>query len=150
ASKLPQRTDWTLTFRDSSRALPRGELRLSAYIAGKEVADLNRFVFIPEDWKRTEQNTQTVATVVQLGGNLLGAVMILGGVIGAIVSWSRGRFDVRLGVAAFAVFFVLAAIRVVNGFPLAMANLSTSQPLRLQLFVVIGSSVVGLTLLAAA
>jgi len=45
---------------------------------------------------------------------------------------------------------VLTAIRVVNGFPAVMANLSTSQPLRLQLLVVIGSSVVGLTLVAAA
>ena len=62
-SKLPQRTDWLVTFAQGSPALPRGELRLSGRIRGDEITGLRRFVFIPEDWLRAERNAQTIATV---------------------------------------------------------------------------------------
>ena len=78
-SKLPQRTDWIVTFADRSRSLPRGDLRLSARIVGDEITDLRRFVFIPEDWLRTQRNAQTIASIVQGGGILFGAVLVIGG-----------------------------------------------------------------------
>src|SRR5207249_64654 len=42
-----------------------------------------------------------------------------------------------------------SAMRVTNSFPTMMAGLSTSQPLQLQLAVLLGTSTVGLTLFAA-
>ena len=50
----------------------------------------------------------------------------------------------------FGVFAAFAAIRFVNGFPSVMANLSTAQPLQLQLLVLVGSAAVGLALQSAA
>jgi hypothetical protein len=51
---------------------------------------------------------------------------------------------------ALAALLVLSGIRVANSFPEMMASLSTSQPVRLQLAILVGSSVVGLGVLSAA
>ena len=149
-SKLPARTDWTITFKDTSRTLPRGEARLAAELAGDEIADVRRFVFIPEDWERAERNAATVASVVQGAGILLGAAIVFGGAIAAVVSWSRRQFVVKIFLGAFAIVLVGSTIRFVNAFPATLAALSTSQPLQLQLAVLLGSSTVGLALQAAA
>src|SRR5262245_3347851 len=149
-SKLPHRTDWTIAFKDASQALPRGEARLAAEIAGDEIADTRRYVFIPEDWERAERNAATVASIVQGAGILLGAVIVFGGAIAAVISWSRRRFAVGIFLAAFATVLVVSAIRFVNAFPATLPALSTSQPLPLQLAVLLGSSAVGVTLQAAA
>ncbi len=149
-SKLPLRTDWTITFRDASRTLPQGEARLEGRIAGDEIADLRRFVFVPEEWERTERNAETINSIVQVTGTVLVIVAILGGAIAAIVSWSRRRFAIRLFLVVFAVFLVLTAVRFANGFPATMAALSTSQPLQLQLLVLIASGAVGFGLQSAA
>ena len=149
-SKLPARTDWTMTFADPAHPLPQGEARLSARISGDEIAGLRRFVYVPEDWERTERNAQTVASIVQIGGVLLGALMVVGGVIAAVISWSRRRFVVLLFLAVCVVFLALTGVRVVNNFPFVMASLLTSQPLRLQIAILVGTSIVGLALLSGA
>jgi hypothetical protein len=149
-SKLPARTDWVITFKDRSKTLPRGEARLAVRLAGDEVAGARRFIFIPEEWERTARNAQTVSSILNGGGLLLGGAMVLAGAIAAIVSWSRRRFAVRVFLAAFATVLVCTAIRFVNAFPGTLPALSTSQPLQLQLAVLLGSSTVGITLQAAA
>jgi hypothetical protein len=149
-SKLPQRTDWVVTFAQGSPALPRGELRLSGRVRGDEITDLRRFVYIPEDWLRAERNAQTIATVVQGAGVLIAVVMVIAGMIAAIVSWSRRQFSVRLFLAVAAAFLGLSAVSLINNFPALLASLSTSQPLQLQLAVLIASSAVGLLVEAAA
>jgi hypothetical protein len=149
-AKLPERTDWTITYVDSSRPLPQGEARLSVRLAGDEIADARRFVYVPEDWQRTERNARTVASIVQAAGGVLGGILVLGGVIAAIVSWSGRRFVVPLFLKVFVALLVLSGIRVANSFPEMMASLSTSQPIRLQLAIFVGSSVVGLGVLSAA
>jgi hypothetical protein len=149
-SKLPQRTDWTVTFADRSRPLSRGQLRLSARFAGEELADVQRFVFVPEDWERNERNSQITAFVIQGAGLLFGVVMVLGGAIAAIVSWTRRQFAIRPFLVTFAAFLCLAGVRFANNFSAVMAALTTAQPLQIQLAVLIGSGVVGLTLQSAA
>jgi hypothetical protein len=147
-SKLTARTDWTMTYADTTRPLPQGEARLSARISGDEIASTARFVYVPEEWERNERNRQTVAQIVSLATGLLTGIMVFGGVIAAIVSWSRRRFAVRLFLTVFAMFLVLTAVRLVNNFPTVMANLVTTQPLRLQLAILVGVSAVGLAFLS--
>jgi CAAX prenyl protease-like protein len=148
-SKLPARTDWTITFADTARPLPRGEARLSAHISGDEAAGTHRFVYVPEEWERTERNARTASSIAQVAGLLIAGGMLLGGVIAAIISWSRRRFRVGLFLSVFILFLALTGVRLANIFPTLMAGLSTSQPLRLQLVLLIGSSIVGLALLSA-
>src|SRR5262249_28070708 len=49
----------------------------------------------------------------------------------------------------FALFLVVTSIRTVNGFPALMARLLTSQPLQLQLAVLLASAVVSLAVQSA-
>jgi hypothetical protein len=149
-SKLPQRTDWTLTFRDGTVKLPRGEARLSIRIVGDQATDARRFVFVPEDWERQERNAETLASIVTIAGTVVAVVAIIGGAIAAIVSWSHRRFAVRLCLAVFAVFIAFAGARFANNFPAAMAALSTSQPLQLQLLLLLASGAIGFAVQSAA
>ncbi|PWT82049.1 MAG: hypothetical protein C5B57_09365 [Blastocatellia bacterium] len=149
-SKLPMRTDWLFTFADRVRTLPQGELRLSVHIIGDEVADTRRFVFVPEDWERSQRNAETIASVVQGSGILLSIVIALSGAIAAIVSWSRRRFAIRLFLAVSAALLCVTISTMLNGFPSLMAALSTSQPLQLQIAVLLLSSAVGLAIQSTA
>ncbi len=149
-SQLPKRIDWTVTFSDTSHPLPRGELRLQVRLAGDEVAQAGRFVFIPEDWERSERNAQTIASIVTGGGLLLAGVAMVAGLITAIISWSRRQFSVRVFLVVFASFLVFSAARLANSFPTLMAQLSTAQPLQLQLAVLLGSTAVGVILQSVA
>jgi hypothetical protein len=125
-SQLPKRIDWTVTFSDTSHPLPTGELRLQVRLAGDEVAQARRFVFIPEDWERNERNAQTIASIVTGGGMLLAGVAMVAGLITAIISWSRRQFSVRVFLVVFASFLVFSAVRLANSFPTLMAQLSTA------------------------
>jgi Type II CAAX prenyl endopeptidase Rce1-like len=149
-AKRPQRTDWTITVKDTSQHLPSGEARLSAEIAGDEIADLRRFVFVPEEWERTERNAATRSNVIQGAGIVLPVLTLIGGVVGAMISWSRRQFAVWFFPAVGAAFLLFGLMRFVNSFPSLMAALSTSQPLQLQLMVLIATGTVGITLQSAA
>lgn len=150
ASRLPQRTDWLVTVADASHPLARGELRLAGSIRGDEITGLRRFVFIPEDWERVERNAQTVATIAQRAGVLIAVVMVIAGMIAAIVSWSRRQFSVPLFLAVAAAFLGLSAVSLINSYPALLASLLTSQPWRLQVAVLLGSSAVALVAEAVA
>src|SRR5439155_17185470 len=84
-----------------------------------------------------------------VAGGLQNAELNLSGVIAEIISWSRRQYAVLTFLAVFGVCLVLSAIRVANSFPAMMAGLATSQPLQLQLAILLGTSIVGLTLFAA-
>jgi hypothetical protein len=149
-AKRPARTDWTITVKDTSQRLPAGEARLSAEIAGDEIADVRRFVFVPEEWERTERNRATRSNVIQGAGIVLPLLAMIGGVVGAMISWSRRQFAVRLFLAAGGLFLLAGLQRFINGFPSLMAALSTSQPLQLQLAILIATGIVGITIQSAA
>ena len=125
-------------------------MRLSTRIAGGEVAETRRFVFIPEEWERSDRNAQTIASIIGGGTLLLGVVMVVAGMILSIVPWSRRQFSAPLFLTMLATLLILSAGRLANNFPILMAQLSTAQPLRLQLAVLLGSTTVGVALQAAA
>lgn len=149
-SKLPNRTDWTITEQDLSRTFPQGEPRVSVRIAGGELADVRRFVYVPEEWERADRNREATTTIVQIATGVLGGVAVMGGVIAAVISWSRRRFRIRMFLAIVAVFVVSSGLTLINGFPSRLAGLSTAQPLPLQIAILLGAGSVGLTLMALA
>ena len=149
-SKLPNRTDWTITEQDLTKPLPQGEARLSVRIAGGEVADVSRFVHVPEEWERAERNRDTALAILQGAAGVLGGLALLAGVVGAVVSWSRRRFRVALFGAVAAAFLVVGFTNLFNGFPGRLTGLSTAQPLPLQIAILLGAGAVGAVLTALA
>src|SRR5207244_2715991 len=81
---------------------------------------------------------------------VLAGVVIMGGVIAAVISWSRRQFRVPMFLAVVALFLVSSGLTLINGFPARLASLSTAQPLQLQIAILLGAGSVGLALMALA
>ncbi|HYR43157.1 MAG TPA: hypothetical protein VER98_09050, partial [Terriglobia bacterium] len=152
ASKKPARTDWTFVFKDTrDYGLPEGEPRISIEIAGDEVVDLARYVYIPEDWLRNERRQRnlpgilsTVCTVALVG-------IVLGVSIIGVVHWSRRRgFSPRTFFTLSGVLFLISVVNILNNWPAQAAQASTAQPLALQAAIVLSVSLVLAIFTAAA
>jgi hypothetical protein len=131
--KLPARTDWNVVFEDRSRrALPRGELRVAVAIAGRDVADAWRFVYIPEQWQRDMRDRRTIADVVRAAGLALVGGLLLAFAARAIVRWSRGHAPARWTLPVFLMLAGARALGFANEWPARLAGFSTAQPFDLQ------------------
>jgi hypothetical protein len=139
ADKRPARTDWTFVFKDTrDYGLPQGEARISIEISGTQVTDLQRYVFVPEEWSRNERAKRNLPTIFAIVCTIIvAAIVIAGAVVGAIY-WSRKRpFSARAFVCVASAVFVLGALNVLNNWPALAAQASTAQPLQLQLGIAI-------------
>jgi hypothetical protein len=135
AAKHPARTDWTFVFKDTrDYGLKQGESRISIEIAGDEVADRVRYVYVPEDWARNERARRNLPVILGIVCTIaIVAIVVAGAVIGAI-HWSRKRpFSVRAFLLVFIAVFVPGVLNVVNSWPAIAADASTAQPLTLQI-----------------
>jgi len=144
ADRRPSRTDWTFTFKDTrDYGLSQGEPRISIEIAGDEVADTAKYVFIPDDWFRTERARRTVPGILSgISVVVLVSIVVAAAVIGAVY-WSRKRpFATRVFLAVFAAMFVCNVVILVNNIPVLASQASTAQPLALQLGIAIVTQIV--------
>ena len=133
ASKKPARTDWTFVFKDTQNyGLPEGEPRISVEIDGDEVADMARYVYIPEEWSRNERRERNLPGILStICGVALVGIVVGASVVG-IVRWSRRRaFSAQTFFRIGAVLFVISAVNVLNTWPLQAFQAPTSQPLAL-------------------
>ncbi len=149
STKRPARMDWEVTFADTrTPPLPQGELRITVALSGDEVADVRRFVHVPEEWERQDRARQTRASIVSRLAGLVLAGLFVGGVVLAIVAWARRRFVRRLFVVTSVLFLAASGTAAVNELPDLLAGLSTAQPWRLQVAMLVAVGAVGLLLAA--
>ena len=134
SERRPARTDWYFTFRDESIGdLAGGEARAEVEIAGDEVVGTRRFVFIPEQWQcENNQRRSTLFTALGASGMVLGALLFAGAAVG-IVRWSRGRFNVRAALVIGGLWLAMSVVTTANLLPVMLNDLSTAQPVPLQL-----------------
>ena len=134
SSSLPERTDWTFTFRDEEIArLEGGEARVVVEIAGDEIVDTRRYVHLPEEWRRSEdQRRATLSIAFTLSSIVLG-LLLLAGTVAAVVSWTRGQFNVRAGIGVGILSAAISVLSLANNWPALMNATSAAQPLPLQI-----------------
>ena len=131
--KRPARTDWTLTFVDQTvPKLPLGEPRINVEIAGDEVAGLTRYLFVPEDWTRSRSAQNAVSQILQVVSALIPIGLLIGAAVTGLLAWTRGRYAVGLFFAAGGQVVLATLATLVNSWPAVLANLSTDQPLQIQ------------------
>ena len=149
SERRPARTDWTFTFRDESPGdLEGGEARVEVEIAGDEVADTRRYLFLPEQWQReNNQRRSSVGTAGVASGFVLGALFLAGAVAG-VVRWSRGRFSVRSALAIGGLWLALSVPDIANNLPVFLNGLSTAQPVSLQIGMQLALLLVGAGILS--
>ena len=144
ARKRPARTDWTFVLKDTrDYGLPEGEPRVSIEVAGGEVVDTARYVYVPEEWSRNERAQRNIPTILGVVCTIIIVSIVLGGAVVGVIHWSRKRpFAASVFAAVLSTLFLLGAINVINGWPAFAAQASTAQPLGLQLGIIIATSLV--------
>lgn len=148
--KLKARTDWQFVFVDTTLpALPKGEPRVQATIAGDQVAGTGRFIHVPEEWDRGTRAAATRNLVLQILSGLVFGGLLAAAAVTGVIAWSRGRYSPRLFFLAMAVMFLASAVNTANGWPTVVAQLQTALPLNLQVIGVIGIGLVALTINSA-
>jgi hypothetical protein len=150
AQKRPSRMDWTFEFADDRNyGLTQGQARIRVVVAGDQVLDMNRYVYIPEEWARNERARRNLPDLIGTGCVVLLAGLVGAGVIGAIVRWSRRRpFSVRSFLILFAVLFILGVAGLASNWPVLRAQFQTAQPYLLQAAVVGGVNLAAAFILA--
>lgn len=146
----PARRDWTFTFEDrGAHELPSGSARIAVEVAGDEVTEINRFVYVPEDWARADRDSQVVPGALSTAGSVVGVLIVLAGAVAAGVGWARGRFSVRGFVMVLAIVLTLGVVDFINSWPVTVANLSTAMPIAAQIVVLVAGTSIGVVGLAA-
>ena len=149
STRRPARTDWTFTFRDPAVGdLAGGEARVAIEIAGDEVVDTRRYVFVPEEWRRADQQRETALQIAGFASIVVFGLLLVAGAVVAVVRWTRGAFDLRLALAVAGTALTAAVVTTANNWPVLMNTLSTAQPLPLQLGIGLSGSLIGAGLLA--
>lgn len=78
AFTLPARKDWKFTFQDLTTPLEHGaQARVCVLISGNKVVDVYRFVFVPEDWIRAEQEKNMYTHLTALFFSALTVFLLL-------------------------------------------------------------------------
>ena len=149
-SKLKERTDWLFTYADTVRHdLEKGEVRIAVQIAGDEIVDAHKLVHVEEEWARTGREERNVPQILSIACNVTLVLIVIAGIVGAIVNWSRKRFAVPTFLLLFGLMFVLGLLGLVNSFPSIVAEFSTAQPYMTQIFIFVGISILGVLILSA-
>ena len=149
SSRRPARTDWTFTFRDETAGdLAGGEARVAVEIAGDEVVDTGRYVFLPEAWRRADDQRRATLSIAAVASNIVLGLLLLAGAVLAVVRWIRGAFDVRVALAVAGLSLVAAVAAMANNWPVLMNGLSTAQPLPLQVGIGLVGGLIGAGLVA--
>jgi hypothetical protein len=146
----PARRDWTFTLRDPDAwEMEDGSARIEVDLAGDEITEINRFVYVPEDWARADRDQRVVPDALAIASNVIGVLIVLAGAGAAGVAWARGRFSVRAFLTVAAIVFALGAADFINAWPAIIANLNTAQPIAAQVVVLIAGTSIGVIGLAA-
>ncbi len=148
-SRQKNRTDWLFTFSVATRPpLEKGETRAVVSIAGNEVNSAGRFVYIPEDWARSERDRQTLPNIINVACIAVVALAAVCGIIFGIVSWIRRGFSLKTFLFVAPLLLAVNLAGRFNQWPAMTAAFSTAQPYELQAIVTVVTLLVGLTALA--
>ena len=148
-SRRPARTDWTFTFRDETVGdLAGGEARVAVEMAGDALIDTRRHIFLPEEWRRADEQRRTTLSIAGIASNVVLGLLLVAGAVLAVVRWTRGAFDLRVALAVAGLALAAAVVTMANNWPLLMSGLSTAQPLPLQLGIGLAGGLIGAGLIA--
>lgn len=144
SEKKPNRMDWFFRYRDNTNEtnVGNGELRINIKIAGNEIVNIWKEVFIPENWLRLEEEKQSKNMPFNLIEALVIALTVLLAVVFAIIRWSKKQFSISIFIKSLIFLMVLRVISSLNNFSNTVWNFSTSKPYASQLYQSIFSDLV--------
>lgn len=147
ASKKPARTDWFFTFNNTAFVIPNGgQARIDVAVAGDEIVDTTRYIFVPEEWQRNEQSSiallKTISTICLF-------VLVLFAGLGVLCIHREHRTHLTQGSLWFFLLIpCIVLIRDFNTLPLYVAQFNTVEPWLNQFLTTIGSMFIHWLILA--
>ncbi len=134
AQQQPARKDWTFIFSDPQHyPLKKGQARIYATVSGDTVTDMARFVHVPEEWERNEQNNQNRISIIQMFCFLL--LVISFGIAFVVVfkQWQPSISRKAFLIIASTLFILLGG-NIINEWPQIIWHFNTTAPFTNQLF----------------
>ena len=139
----PARTDWRFIYADPLVNVGHGgEARVLVAIAGNEVAASGRYVFVPEDWQRTERARAARFGIARMGVALAAAFIAIAALIVAIVAWSHHHFDRRVFWPVAGLLFIASIVNSANGWEAIGMRLQTAEPVVTQVALAAGGALI--------
>ena len=149
--KRPERRDWVFTFEDpAAYSLERGSARVRVDIAGDEVTQSQRFVYVPEEWARADRDRQVVPDALGIVTGIIGALVVLSGAVAGGMAWARGRFSAKTFTVVLLALLGIGVFEFVNGWPAVMAGLSNAMPIGAQVVILIAGISIAVVAIAVA
>ncbi len=131
--KLPERVDWVFDYSIPKDAAGDIDTRVRVVIAGDEVVDAFRYVFIPEEWRRELNNSASKLSIASRILSFMSLAVFVAGVIQGIIALAKKRFSfiVFLSVGGSLLFSRLAAFG--NDWPTMAETLNPMWPYEIQM-----------------
>jgi len=134
AQQQPARKDWTFIFADHLHyPLEKGQARIYVVVSGNMVTDTHRYIHVPEEWERSEQNKQNRAAIIKMLCSLLLVIFSVAGSIIVIRQW-RPLISRKMLLSIFGIFLILFTGIIVNEWPRIIFQFNTMAPIANQLF----------------
>ena len=145
SSKKPNRMDWNFIFEDTTTyKLDEGKLQISVYLSGNQVTGSNRFVFVPEEWKREEEGKKSRWNPAQIILGLVKTFSLAYILMFGAIRWTKKEFNVRLFSQVFCFLLIIGLIDLWSDMPNMLYQFKTELPYGNQLYQMILMSIVGL------
>jgi membrane protease YdiL (CAAX protease family) len=125
----PGRRDWTFTFERSGWKAAAATWRAQVEVHGDRVGSCRQFLKVPDAWRQSYQRLRAANSVTSQAAFLGIALTLLAGVIVIVREGRRGNVRWRVAGAFAAASLLLTVLTAVNGLPLAMYGLETTDSL---------------------
>ena len=151
STQHPERVDWEFLYTDAERfPLEQGETRVQVRIGGDQIAMVNRYVHVPDEWSRAQRDSRSWPNIIQVISSIMLILVLLSAAVVAIVRWSSGRFHLRAFLYLGVVAFTLAAVSFGLSWPEVAVQFDTALPYSAQFWITLGTSVLVLGTMAGA
>ncbi len=132
SQKQPDRIDWNIEFQDLSHHIKDAQARISITISGDHVTDMYRYVHVPEEWKKQEENSMMVSNNIYLICYAILYIMIAA--LTFQLLYKAGLTTVHFSLLLFAFSTIISIGELINAYPTIVMWFNTSQPFSDQLF----------------
>ncbi len=134
AQQQPARKDWTFIFSDPQHySLEKGQARIYIVVSGDTVTDTFRYIHVPEEWERNEQNKQNRAAIIKMLCSLLLIIFSAASTFIVFRQW-RPLVSRKMFLSIFGIFLIIFAGSIVNEWPRIISQFNTTAPIANQLF----------------
>lgn len=125
STKKPDRIDWNFVFENPAIVLSQGSARIEVVITGDQLGTIQKFIFVPEDWLRANNQEELYIKIVSAIISALFFLLVLVG-LGYLKRPAIAIFNKKLFVAIAVLLALGFMIVLYCTLPETIFNFSTS------------------------